>query len=51
MGSIEVVSVSDREDGGCDVQIEMDAEAQRLLIEEGFIALLRKYHEVEGKYE
>ena len=37
---IEVVNIVDNEDGSANVELELDTEATRLLMQEGFISIL-----------
>jgi hypothetical protein len=41
--AIEVVEVQENEDGSAVLTIEMDNRARELLIEAGFVALLKKH--------
>jgi len=41
--AIEVVKVQENEDGSAVLTIEMDNRARELLIEAGFVALLKKH--------
>ena len=40
---IEVVKVVEHEDGSANVELELDAEATRLLMQEGFISILQTH--------
>jgi hypothetical protein len=47
--AIEIVEVQENEDGSAVLTIEMDNRARELLIEAGFVALLKKHlDEVES---
>lgn len=37
---IEVVNIVENEDGSANVELELDVEAVRLLVQEGFISIL-----------
>ena len=41
--AIEVVEVQENEDGSAVITVEMDNRARELLIEAGFVALLKKH--------
>ena len=40
---IQIIDVEDQPDGSAIVRIDMDEEAHRLVVEEGFVSLLRKH--------
>ena len=43
IAQIKILDVEDQPDGSAIVQIDMDEEAHRLVVEEGFLSLLRKH--------
>lgn len=43
MAVINIVSYEEQPDGSAIAHLDMDGEAQRLLIEEGFVSLIKKY--------
>ena len=40
---IEIVNIVDNEDGSANVELELDTEATRLLMQEGFISILKPH--------
>jgi hypothetical protein len=53
LGKIEVIEYQEQDDGSAIVTIDCDADARRLLISEGFVALVAKAldkHNVEYDY-
>lgn len=47
--AIEIVEVQENEDGSAVLTIEVDNRARELLIEVGFVALLKKYIDFGGR--
>lgn len=45
---IQIIDVEDQPDGSAIVRIDMDEEAHRLVVEEGFVSLLRKHIAEKG---
>lgn len=43
IAEIKIIDVEDQPDGSAIVRIDMDEEAHRLVVEEGFLSLIRKY--------
>lgn len=53
LGKIEVINYQEQDDGSAIVTIDCDADARRLLVSEGFVALVAKAldkHNVEYDY-
>jgi hypothetical protein len=46
---IEVVNIIENEDGTANVELELDTEAVRLLMQEGFISILRTHIEEQER--
>ena len=46
---IEVVNIVENEDGTANVELELDAEATRLLMQEGFISILQTHIEEQER--
>ena len=46
---IEVVNIVENEDGTANVELELDAEATRLLMQEGFISILTTHIEEQER--
>lgn len=46
---IEVVNIVENEDGTANVELELDAEAVRLLMQEGFISILQTHIEEQER--
>jgi len=44
---MEVLSIKDREDGGCDVELTMTDEEQQMLLEYAVVNLLKEHIERE----
>jgi len=46
---IEVVKIEEHEDGSANVELELDVEAVRLLMQEGFISILTTHIEEQER--
>ena len=46
---IEVVNIVENEDGTANVELELDTEAVRLLMQEGFISILKTHIEEQER--
>jgi hypothetical protein len=46
---IEVVNIVEHEDGSANVELELDAEAVRLLMQEGFVSILAAHIEEQER--
>mgnify|MGYP005621673753 CR=1 FL=1 len=46
---IEVVNIVENEDGTANVELELDVEAVRLLLQEGFISILKTHIEEQER--
>lgn len=46
---IEVVNIVENGDGSANVELELDTEATRLLMQEGFISILKTHIEEQEK--
>ena len=48
---VEVLNIIENEDGSANVELDLDAEAVKLLMQEGFISILKNHIEELGEYK
>lgn len=48
---VEVLNIIENEDGSANVELDLDAEAVKLLVQEGFISILKNHIEEQEQKE